>query len=60
MPLMGQVTIHQNEKHSESNDYPAFSVAIVGFLPIVFGVRFGWPDRTVVDSITNALMYHPD
>src|SRR4029077_15799589 len=59
IPLQGQVTIHPAEKHSESNDYPSFSVAIVGFLLIVFGVRFDWPDRAVVNSITNAILYHP-
>jgi hypothetical protein len=31
MPLSGQVTIHSREKHSESADYPSFSVAFIGF-----------------------------
>jgi hypothetical protein len=60
MPLLGHATIHPVEKHSESNDYPAFAAAMVGFLLIVFGDRFDWPDREVVDGITNGLMYHDD
>jgi len=61
MPLRGQATVHPAEKrNSNNNDYPGFSVAIVGFLLIVFGVRFGWPDRDIVDAITAGLIYHPD
>lgn len=60
MPMTGHVTIHPIERHSESEDYPAFSVAMVGFLLIVFGERFNWPDRRLVEAITNELMYYPD
>jgi hypothetical protein len=60
MPLQGHVTIRSAEQHSESQDYPAFSIAMVGFLLIVFGDRFNWPDRAVVEAITNGLMYYPD
>jgi hypothetical protein len=60
MPIQQHITIHATEQHSESNDYPAFAVALVGFLLIVFGIRFGWPDRQVTEAITNGLMYHDD
>lgn len=60
MPLRGHVMIYSDEKHSESNDYPALAAAMVGFLLIVFGIRFDWPDRGVVEAITNGLMYHDD
>lgn len=60
MPLLGQVTIHATEKHTESNDYPAFAAPFVGFLLIVFEDRFGWPAREVIDAATNALMYRDD
>lgn len=59
MPIQQHITIRPMEMH-ESNDYPAFAVAIVGFLLIVFGVRFGWPDRQVTEAITNGLMYYDD
>jgi len=60
MPLIGQVTIHAREKRSENPDYPAFSIALVGFLLIVFDHHFSWPGRDLIDRITNALMYYPD
>lgn len=60
MPLQGHVTIRATEQHSESEDYPSFSVAMVGFLLIVFGIRFDWPERQLVEAITNELMYYPD
>lgn len=60
MPLSGQVTIHPREKHSESADYPSFSVALIGFLLIVFDHHFSWPGRDVVEGITNSIMYYPD
>lgn len=60
MPLMGHITVHPREKHSENADYPAFSIALVGFLLIVFDYHFSWPGRDVIDRITNALMYYPD
>lgn len=59
-PLAGHVTIDISEQRSENNDYPALSAAMLGFLLVVFGVRFNWPDRSVVDAITNGLMYHDD
>jgi Family of unknown function (DUF5677) len=58
MPLPRQAAVHASETHSESNDYPAFSVALMGFLMIVFEHHFGWPARNVIDGITNSLMYH--
>jgi hypothetical protein len=60
MPLQGHVTIRATEQHSGSEDYPSFSVAMVGFLLIVFGIRFDWPERQLVEAITNELMYYPD
>jgi hypothetical protein len=57
MPLQGHVTIHKTEQHTESNDYPAFSGALIGFLLIVFGDRFGWPERELTEGITNGLIY---
>jgi hypothetical protein len=60
MPLQGHVTIHKTEQHTESNDYPAFSGALFGFLLIVFGDRFGWPDRDVTEAIMDGLRYRPN
>jgi len=56
MPLPGKATIHAREKRSESEDYPSFGLAMMGFLLIVFGHHFSWPDREVIDGVTNGLM----
>jgi hypothetical protein len=60
MPIQQHITIDATEKRGERNDYPAFSVPLVGFLLIVFGIRFGWPDRQITEAINNGLMYHDD
>jgi hypothetical protein len=59
-PLPNQINVHAREKHSESNDYPAFSIALVGFLLIAFGHRFGWPDESVTRGIVDGLSYYND
>ena len=56
MPLPGEATIHAREKRSESNDYPSFALAMMGFLLVVFAHHFNWPKREVIDGVTNGLM----
>lgn len=56
MPLRGEATIHAREKRSESNDYPSFALAMMGFLLVVFEHHFRWPSRDVIDGVTNGLM----
>jgi Family of unknown function (DUF5677) len=60
LPLQGHVNVHATEQHTESPDYPSFSVALVGFLLIAFGRRFGWPDESVTRGITDKLNYYED
>lgn len=56
MPLRGSATLHAHEKRSESNDYPSFAVAMMGFLLIVFEHHFNWPSRAVIDRVTAGLV----
>jgi Family of unknown function (DUF5677) len=60
MPLPSQINLNVSEKHSESNDYPAFSIALVGFLLIAFGQRFDWPDESLTRGIIDGLTYYND
>jgi Family of unknown function (DUF5677) len=60
MPLTGKIVITPSEQHTENPDYPSFAAVMVGFLLIVYGDRFGWPKREVVDRITHGLMYYGD
>lgn len=59
-PLTGHVNVHSTEQHTESADYPGFSVALIGFLLIAFGHEFGWPDETVTRGIIDGLTYYND
>lgn len=56
MPLPAEATIHAREKRSESEDIPASGLAMMGFLLVVFRRHFSWPDREVIDGVTNGLV----
>jgi Family of unknown function (DUF5677) len=60
LPLTGHVNVKTTEQHTESADYPAFSIALVGFLLIAFGDRFGWPEESVTRGIIDSLSYYND
>jgi Family of unknown function (DUF5677) len=55
MPLRGEATIHAREKRSESNDYPSFALAMMGFLLVAFEHHFSWPARDLIEGITGVL-----
>lgn len=55
MPLRGKATIHAREKRSESNDYPSFALAMMGFLLVAFEHHFSWPAPDLIEGITGVL-----
>lgn len=55
MPLRGEATIHAREKRSESNDYPSFALAMMGFLLVAFEHHFSWPAPDLIKGITGML-----
>ncbi len=56
-PLTGSVTVHPREKHSPSPDYPGFAIPLMGFLLLAFAHHFSWPDKQIVRTITDGLIY---
>jgi Family of unknown function (DUF5677) len=60
LPLTGHVNVQSTEQHTESADYPGFSIALVGFMLIAFGHRFGWPEEGVTRGIVDKLSYYDD
>lgn len=59
-PIPGSLTVHIRERRSPTPDYPGLAIPMMGFVLIVFSIRFGWPEEKIVKGIMEGLLYRPD